>query len=83
MLAKSGTPLFVSAQPQSLTDEMKEQLKKAYAINSVQKDIAEPVDWQYNKIPSVWMINGERVEYDWVLDTYPAIYHSMFNFFYK
>ena len=83
LLAKSGTPLFVSAQPQSLTDEMKEELKKAYAINSVQKDIAEPVDWQYNKIPSVWMINGERVEYDWVLDTYPAIYHSMFNFFYK
>ena len=80
LLAKSGSPLFVSAHPASLTEEMKKDLKEAYRINSVQTDVSEPLDWKYNQTPSHWLVNGERVEFDWVLDTPPAIYHSKFSY---
>lgn len=71
LLAKSGTPLFVSAKPESLTDEMKVALKEAFARSSVQKDVAQPLDWEYNKTPMVWSINGETVEYDWFTEELP------------
>lgn len=73
LLARSGSPLFVSAQPSSLTDEIKDDLKKAYAINSIQKDVAEPLDWEYNKEPQQWLINGEEVYYDFIMDSYPIL----------
>lgn len=73
LLAKSGTPLFVSAQPSALTKEIKEELKEAFRISSVQQDTAEPLDWLYNNIPQEWLINGERVEFDFVCDSYPAL----------
>lgn len=65
LLAKSGSPLFVSCQPEAATEEIKEDLKKAFAISSVQKDKAEPVDWFAAKNPEIWNINGETVKYDW------------------
>jgi len=71
LLAKSGTPLFVSAKPESLTEEMKVALKEAFARSSVQTDVAQPLDWEYNKTPVVWSINGEVVEYDWFTEELP------------
>lgn len=71
LLSKSGTPLFVSARPASLTEEMKAALKEAFVRSSVQTDIAEPLDWEYNKTPMVWSFNGERVEYDWFTEELP------------
>ena len=73
LLARSGSPLFVSLQPKMITEEMKQDLKKAFVINSVQKDVAEPLDWQYNNSPEHWNINGEEVEYDFVMDSYPIL----------
>ncbi len=80
LLARSGTALFVSMQPSAVTDEMKEDLKKAFAVNSIQKDEAEPLDWFYNKEPHQWLINGEKVEYDFVMDSYPALPVAPTNF---
>ena len=71
LLSKSGTPLFVSAKPESLTDEMKNSLKIAFNRSSIQADIAEPLDWEYNKTPVVWSINGEKEEFDWFTDEIP------------
>lgn len=73
LLAKSGTPLFVSIQPEALTEEMKADLKEAFKINSVQNDIAEPLDWLYNNQPCKWSINGAEAEYDFVMDSYPEL----------
>ncbi len=73
LLAKSGSPLFVSAQPEALTDEMKGNLKAALKINSIQADEAEPLDWMYNNTPQKWLINGEEVEYDFVMESYPTL----------
>ena len=76
LLAKSGTPLFVSAEPSALTEEMKQDLREAFYINSIQEDVAEPLDWQYNDTPDRWMINGEAVEFDWIQDSYPGLIYS-------
>lgn len=73
LLAKSGSPLFVSAQPSALTDEMKKDLKEAFAINSVQENVAVPLGRLYNNSPQKWMIDGEVREFDFVMDDYPAL----------
>ena len=73
LLANSGTPLFVSAQPKALTDEIRKDLKKAFVINAKQKDVAEPLDWEYNNEPQQWNINGQIVTYDFVMDSYPQL----------
>lgn len=73
LLARSGSPLFVSLQPGKVTEEMKRDLKEAFRVNAVQKDVAEPVDWLYNNQPQQWLINGESVEYDFVMDSYPVL----------
>lgn len=73
LLARSGSPLFVSVQPSVITDEMAVDLKEAFRINSVQWDVAEPLDWEYNNQPQQWRINGEIVEYDFVMDSYPDL----------
>ena len=73
LLARSGSPLFVSLQPEMLTEEMKQDLKEAFRCNSKQQDIAEPLDWQYNNQPQRWDINGEVTEYDFVMDSYPLL----------
>lgn len=55
------------------TDEIKSDLKKYLAINSVQKDTIVPLDWQENMNPEYWLINGEKVEFDWICDSYPVL----------
>lgn len=73
LLAKSGSPLFVSAQPSALTDEMKKDLREAYAVNSIQENTAEPLDWLYNNSPQVWLIDGEVKEFDFIMDDVPTL----------
>lgn len=73
LLARSGSPLFVSLQPKALTEDMKADLVQAFQRNSVQDDVAEPLDWQYNNSPQRWNINGEVVEYDFIMDSYPTL----------
>ena len=65
LVAKSGTPLFVSLSPDCKTEEIACDLRKAFQINSVQKDECIPLDWQVTKTPNRWKINGEEVVYDW------------------
>ena len=76
LLAYSGSPLFVSCQPNVATDEIKRDLKKYLAINSIQKDTIVPLDWQQNMVPDNWLINGEEVEFDWICEEYPILISS-------
>ena len=73
ILAKSGSPLFVSMQPKQITPEIFDDLKKAFAINAKQEDTLEPLDWMYNNQPQKWRINGEEAYYDFVMDEYPRM----------
>jgi len=73
LLARSGSPLFVSMQPSAITPEIFEDLKEAFKINSVQKETAEPLDWMYNNQPQRWLIDGKEVLYDFIMDDYPRM----------
>lgn len=73
LLASSGSPLFISCPQGQLNDEQKEDVKKAYKINSVQNNEIEPLDWEYNVNPHLWNIDGKTVEFDWIKDNYPEL----------
>lgn len=66
LLARSGTPFFVSADPKILTADMRRILKEAYHTASKARTPAIPIDWQWNSRPADWLIDGETVHYTWV-----------------
>ncbi len=73
LLAESGSPLFISVHPEALNEEIKAALTQAFSHNAVQTDAAEPLDWLYNNQPQVWLVNGQKREYDFVEGSYPAL----------
>ncbi len=64
-LTVSGTSLFVSPRPSVVDDRYREALKAAYARNSIQADVLEPLDWMENMCPNRWLLNGEEIEFHW------------------
>ena len=71
LLAKSGTPMFLSCPDGALSEEQEAELKKLYRIASEQKTTAEPLDWMWNSTPSQWLIGGKKVSYCWNTDKLP------------
>ena len=65
LLAESGTPLFVSPQPDALGDVQKAAIKQAYSQAAMAQPIGEPLDWKTNAYPSKWRLNGRKVDFDW------------------
>lgn len=68
ILAMSGTPMFVSCKPDIPDQAQTEQLRRAYARNSVQTDTLIPMDWMENVCPERWLLNGEEIRFDWFDD---------------
>jgi hypothetical protein len=60
-------------QPEAVNEVMKQDLARAFAMNSMQQNIAEPLDWIYNNQPQEWMIDGKICTFDWVMDSYPTL----------
>lgn len=73
LLARSGSPLFLSVQPEAVTPAIAADLTRALQVNAIQCDCAEPLDWLYHMIPECWCINGETVHYDFIGDSYPLL----------
>lgn len=65
LLAKSGTPLFISAQPEATRTEQKAFIKECFALAAKNLPIAEPIDWLENPFPKKWKLNGRMEEYNW------------------
>ena len=65
LLAESGTPLFVSANPAAVGPEQKAALKAAFAVASQRREPAEPLDWMETTCPRRWKTGGEIKTYDW------------------
>ena len=73
LLAKSGTPLFISAPKDAFNDDEMSYMRKLYAIASKQSNIAKPLDWKYNATPAKWEIDGEEVSFNWFPDEGPRL----------
>ena len=65
VLAKSGSPLFVSCKPGVLNDAELSELKEAWKVNSIQENSSRPLDWMENKYPAYWLIDGCETYYNW------------------
>ena len=65
LVAKSGTPLFISAQPKATGNIQKEVIRNCFKIASGNLPVGEPLDWMENKIPEKWNLNGVVETFDW------------------
>jgi alpha-galactosidase len=75
LLARSGTPLFVSADPTAVGPEQARALKAAYAVASQPQPVGEPLDWLETTCPQTWRLGSETVTFAWYGDkgVYPFL----------
>jgi len=65
LLAESGAPLFISAQPEATGPEQKEYIRKCFTMAAKPQPTGEPLDWMTNSHPEKWRLNGRVVNFDW------------------
>ncbi len=65
LLAESGSPLFISADINSLTAEKKAAIKTAFAQAAKVQPVGEPMDWMTNPFPAQWKLNHRTVTFNW------------------
>jgi len=65
LLARSGTPLFVSADPEAVGSQQRAALREAFATASRPLPPGEPLDWLHTTCPRRWRLDGQEVAYDW------------------
>lgn len=65
LLAESGAPLFISAQPEALGEEQKAAVKRAFAQAAKVQPLGEPLDWMTNFEPAKWKLNNKVVDFNW------------------
>jgi len=75
LLALSGTPLFVSADPEVLKKPQKQAIRKAFSIaaNSKMPNAFEPVDWMNTTCPQNWQSGDEAKAFCWQPQTGPIL----------
>lgn len=65
VLAKSGTPVFVSIADDAYTDEIKADIKKAFDMAVKNTTVSKPLDWLETNTPQKWESCFGTDEYDW------------------
>jgi alpha-galactosidase len=68
LLARSGTPLFVSAAPDAVGREQDAALRAAFAKAAAPRAVAEPLDWLVTTCPARWAAADGAADYDWTGD---------------
>jgi alpha-galactosidase len=68
LVAKSGTPLFLSVELNSFTKEQEKEVASLFSQSQQQPAIFEPLDWKDSKFPAVWNIDGQEETFRWYLD---------------
>ena len=65
LIAGSGTPLFISAQPEAMGPEQRQTIKECFRIAATNTVAGEPLDWLTNPTPAKWKLRGSIREFDW------------------
>lgn len=65
VLAKSGTPLFVSIAEDIDFDKIKNDIESAFIKASENGETSKPVDWMENKVSERWESAYGTDEYNW------------------
>lgn len=65
LVARSGTPMFISCADGTMNDRQEAQMAELYRYASLQEDKAVPLDWLTNSTPAQWSINGQTFRFNW------------------
>ena len=65
LVAASGTPLFISAQPEAVGTEQKAFIKTCFQIASTEQPVGEPLDWMATPVPQQWKLDGQIRQFNW------------------
>ena len=65
LVAKSGTPLFISAQPEAIGMEQKVAIKQSFDLASRNLPVGEPLDWMETAFPTKWKLNDKTELFNW------------------
>ena len=65
LASASGTPLFISAQPEATGATQKETIKKCFGLASQSLSVGEPLDWMESASPKKWKLNGKVEVFNW------------------
>lgn len=71
VLAKSGTPLFISVRPNILDETEKQELHEILKVASKQEHHVIPVDWEETTCPEHWQDKDHGIDckYQWFEET--------------
>lgn len=71
VLAKSGTPLFISVRPNILDETEKQELHEILKVASKQEHHVIPVDWEETTCPEDWQDKDHDIDckYQWFEET--------------
>jgi len=65
LLAESGTPFFISPQPDAVGEEQKAYIKECFTKAAKVQPTGEPLDWMTHPQPAKWKLDGREVTFDW------------------
>jgi alpha-galactosidase len=65
LLARSGTPLFLSLNRTAVTKEIEQDVREALATAAAPQSAPEALDWMDTPAPRRWKLMGQVREYDW------------------
>ena len=65
LVAGSGTPLFISPQPEAIGDDQRQLIRASFAKAAKVQPAGEPLDWLTNSQPRKWKLDGEVRTFDW------------------
>lgn len=65
LLARSGTPLFVSFPRETLTPEQERALRAAVTTASQVQPLGEPLDWMSQRLPGEWKLGLDTTKFCW------------------
>lgn len=65
LVAMSGTMLFLSVEPDFLTEDHRRAIRLGLEQAAFQQPIGEPLDWLSNNSPAHWKLMGKDVRFHW------------------
>ena len=65
LLSRSGTPLFVSADPAKQSAKQRADIRRAFAVAAEPHESAVPLDWEDTTCPALWRAFDGEHRYHW------------------
>jgi alpha-galactosidase len=65
LLARSGTPLFVSFPHDTLSADQETAVRAALRAAAQKQALGEPLDWQTRRTPEQWRLDGKIHGFSW------------------